>query len=166
MRTLPAWLLSAATLTGLASTAAAAGVEPLRSERGGGRIELPQRFTITAAPGPFAALAPRAGLARHRGEAARPDDAGVAAWTEGSRRGAGRHQVIAAATALRDGVREPEPTRGTAALTVRQARSGPPAPARETVAGSSLADAAPPARERRAPPPPIDVRLQTNRLNE
>jgi hypothetical protein len=256
MRTLPARLLSAATLIGFASTAVAASTEPLRPERGADRvellaprpavpllagttavlqwaalpglaglpareeweaflsldggksytfritphldsdlkrtlwevprvpsadvrlllrfgderhetaIELPQRFTITAEPGPFLALAPRAALARHRGEAARPEDSGVAAWTEGSRRGAGRHQVVAAATALRDGVREPEPTRGPAALTVRQVRSGPPAPARETAAGSSLAGAAPAAPERRAPLPPIDVRLQTSRLNE
>ncbi|HYL06108.1 MAG TPA: hypothetical protein VE075_08700, partial [Thermoanaerobaculia bacterium] len=43
-------------------------------------IELPQRFTITAAPGPFLALAPRVAFARRRGEAARPEDAGVAAW--------------------------------------------------------------------------------------
>jgi len=129
-------------------------------------IELPQRFTITAAPGPFLALAPRAGLARGRGEAARPEDTGVAAWTEGSRRGAGRRQVVAADTALSDGVRPPDTARGPAALTVRPVKTGPPAPSREPVKSAPRGGGAPAARERQAPTPPIDVSLLTCRLNE
>jgi hypothetical protein len=132
-------------------------------------IELPQRFTITAAPGPLvAALAPRASLARRRGEAARPDDAGVVAWTEGSRRGAGQHQVVAGAAAgLREGLWQPEASRLPVALTVRPVRTGPPAPAHEPAGSLPRDSAGPVAQVRQAPlPPPIDARLQTSRQNE
>ncbi|MBV8201688.1 MAG: hypothetical protein JOZ15_13785 [Acidobacteria bacterium] len=133
-------------------------------------IELPQRFTIAAAPGPLLApllaIEPRASLARHPGEAARPEDAGVVAWTAGSRRGTGRHQVVVAAAAVREGLRQPGPGRQAVALSVRPVESGPPAPARETAASPPCGAAVAPARARQAPLPPIDARLQTSRLNE
>jgi hypothetical protein len=57
--------------------------------------ELPQRFSITAAPEPvFAAVPVR--LAHGRGEAALPGQAGVVAWVEGTRRGGGARHVEAA----------------------------------------------------------------------
>jgi hypothetical protein len=131
-------------------------------------IELPQRFTITAAPGPLLALGPRASLARRRGEAARPEDAGVVAWTEGSRRGAGQRQVVAAAAAgLREGLQPPEAARHPVALTVRPVKTGQPAAARKPAGSPPRGSAAPAAQARQAPPPPpIDTRLQTSRLNE
>jgi hypothetical protein len=90
----------------------------------------------------------------------------VVAWTEGSRRGTGRHQVAAAAAAVRESLSPPGPGREAVALTVRPTKSSPPAPARETAARLARGAAAAPARARQAPPPPIDARLQTSRLNE
>ena len=131
-------------------------------------IELPQRFTIAATPAPLLGLVRRAGLAPHEGEAARPGDRGVVAWTEGSRRGAGQRQVVAVGdAALRDGLRQPEPAREAVARTVRPARTSPPAPTRGAVHSHPRARAAAaPDRARQDPPPPIDTILQTSRLNE
>jgi len=131
-------------------------------------IELPQRFTIAATPDPLLGLMRRAALALRRGEAARPGDRGVVAWTEGSRRGAGQRQVVAAGdAALRDGLRQPEPAHEPVALTVRSARTGPPAPTRGAAHSPPRGGAAAaPAQARQDPPPPIDTILQTSRLNE
>lgn len=146
-------------------------------------IELPQRFTIVAAPAASASLpdplnllnllnlqsqAPHMVLAPGRGEAARPGDQGVASWVEGSRRGAGRRQVVAAAAdvALRDALRQPDPAQLAVALTVRPAETRPPAIVRGAGGGPPWAIAKAPAPSRPIPPPPIDTMLQTSRLNE
>ncbi len=129
-------------------------------------VELPQRFTITAAPGPFLALVPRPALARRLGEPARPADAGVAAWAEGSRRGAGRRQVVAAAAEMDVVVRQPDTAGAPAALAVRPVENGPPAPARNAAAGEPGRGTVQAPRERPVAPASIDVRLKTCRLNE
>ena len=138
------------------------------NERRETAIELPQRFTIAAAPTPLVGLLPRAALAPRRGEAARPGDPGVVAWTEGSRRGLRQRQVVAAGdAALRDGLRQPEPAGAPVALNVRPAKTGPPAPARGAAHDPAPGGAvAAPSRSRQDPPPPIDTILQTSRLNE
>jgi hypothetical protein len=129
-------------------------------------IELPQRFTISAAPGPLLALGPRASLSRRRGEAARPEDAGVVAWTEGSRRGTGQHQVVVAAAAVSEGLQQPGPSREAVAVPVRPVKTSPPALARDLAASPPRSATAAQSQEHRAPLPPIDARLQTSRLNE
>jgi hypothetical protein len=132
-------------------------------------IELPQRFTIVATPAPIlGSLLPRATLAPRRGEAARPGDRGVVAWTEGSRRGLRQRRMVAAGdAAFHDGLRQPEPGRVPVALTVRPAKTGPPAPVRGAAHDPAPGGgAAAPVRSRQHPPPPIDTILQTSRLNE
>lgn len=56
-------------------------------------FELPERFAISGTASLFEDL--NASLAPAPGEPARPGDAGVVAWVEGSRRGGGLRQVIA-----------------------------------------------------------------------
>jgi hypothetical protein len=58
-------------------------------------FELPERFTIAAAPGllPDALDLPR--TVWRRGEPARPGEAGVLVWVEGSRRGGALREVVA-----------------------------------------------------------------------
>jgi hypothetical protein len=132
-------------------------------------IELPQRFTIAATPAPIlGSLLPRAAPAPRRGEAARPGDQGVVAWTEGSRRGLRERRMVAGGdAALHGGLRLPEPGRVAVALTVRPAKGGPPAPARGAAHDPApRGAAAAPVRPRQDPPPPIDTILQTSRLNE
>ncbi|HXO40350.1 MAG TPA: hypothetical protein VN999_02805 [Thermoanaerobaculia bacterium] len=132
-------------------------------------IELPQRFTIAATPAPIlGSLLPPAALAPRRGEAARPGDQGVVAWTDGSRRGLRQRRMVAASdAALHGGLRQPEPGRVPVALTVRPAKTGPPAPARAAAHDPAPRGAAvAPVRSRQDPPPPIDTILQTSRLNE
>lgn len=138
------------------------------NERRETAIELPQRFTIAATPAPILGLLPRAALALRRGEAARPGDRGVVAWTEGSRRGLRQRQMVAAGdAALHDGLRQPQPGRVPVALNVRPAKTGLPAPARRAAHDPAPgAAAAAPVRTRQDPPPPIDTILQTSRLNE
>jgi len=126
-------------------------------------VELPQRFAIAAMP---VVVGAPAALAARRGEAARPGDPGVVAWTEGSRRGAGRRQVVVVPAGLREGLRQPEPARGIVALTVRPAKAGPPAPARGGTEIPRRAAGAAPALARLALLPQLDRRLQTSRLNE
>jgi hypothetical protein len=57
-------------------------------------VELPERFAIVASSSGLPALIARPAFAR--GEPARPGHAGVVAWVEGSRRGGGLRQVVAA----------------------------------------------------------------------
>ena len=132
-------------------------------------VELPQRFTIAATPDPIpGSLLPRTALAPRRGEAARPGDQGVVAWTEGSRRGLRQRRMVAAGdAALHGGLRQPEPGPMPVALTARPAKTGPPAPARGAAHDPApRGAAAAPVRSRQDPPPPIDPILQTSRLNE
>ena len=60
-------------------------------------FELPERFAISGTASLFEALT--ASPASAPGEPARPGDAGVVFWAEGSRRGGGLHQVVAKDTA-------------------------------------------------------------------
>jgi hypothetical protein len=57
-------------------------------------VELPQRFAITGTVSPFEPGT--VSLAATPGEPARPGDAGVVAWVEGSRRGGALRQKVAA----------------------------------------------------------------------
>jgi hypothetical protein len=57
-------------------------------------FELPERFAITGTVSPFESGT--ISLAASPGEPARPGDAGVVAWVEGSRRGGALRQVVAA----------------------------------------------------------------------
>jgi len=57
-------------------------------------FELPELFTITGTVSPFAAGT--ANLSATPGEPARPGDAGVVAWVDGSRRGSALRQMVAA----------------------------------------------------------------------
>ncbi len=59
-------------------------------------FELPARFAIAAAPGLPATALLLSRQAFALGEPARPGSAGVVAWVEGSRRGGGLRQVVAA----------------------------------------------------------------------
>jgi hypothetical protein len=61
-------------------------------------VELPQRFSIAPSftPGTLERFLAFAGVAPSRGEAALPGGPGVVAWVEGSRRGGGLRQRIAA----------------------------------------------------------------------
>jgi hypothetical protein len=126
-------------------------------------VALPQRFTIVAAP---FAVARRAAVAAGPGEAARPRDAGVVAWTEGSRRGTGERQVVVVQRELFEGWHRAAPGHGAVAVAVRRSRPGPPAPRARAAAhpdgDGGIASAAP----RRAPLPPVDRMLQTSRRNE
>lgn len=56
-------------------------------------VELPERFAINGTASPFAAGT--INLSATPGEPARPGDAGVVAWVEGSRRGGALRQVVA-----------------------------------------------------------------------
>lgn len=126
-------------------------------------VALPQRFTIVAAP---IAVTRGAALAAGPGEAARPRDAGVVAWTEGSRRGTGERQVVVEERELREGWRRSAPGRGPLAVGVRRSRPSPPAPRARAAAGPDGAGCIAAAAARRAPLPPIDRMLQTSRRNE
>ena len=126
-------------------------------------VALPQRFTIVAAP---IAVTRRAALAAGPGEAARPRDAGVAAWTEGSRRGTGERQVAVEQRELREGWRRSAPGRGPVAVAARRSRSSPPAPRARAAALPDGAGCIAAAAARRPPLPPVDRRLQTSRRNE
>jgi hypothetical protein len=75
-------------------------------ERREHELVAPQRFSIAGPPAPLdlEPVAPR----RLPGEAARPGEAGVVVWVEGTRRGEGLRRVAVAASGLRPAVAPPE----------------------------------------------------------
>ncbi len=64
-------------------------------ERREAAFELPERFTIAAAPGLLPGAFDLARTVWRRGEPARPGEAGVLVWVEGSRRGGAMREVVA-----------------------------------------------------------------------
>jgi len=134
-------------------------------------VELPQRFVIRAprVPAPLgdATFAVAQSSARLAGESAVPGQRGVIAWVEGSRRGAGLHQVVGlAAEQLAPSQALPDSPRST------DLEGGEEAPLdREAVCTATSEE--PPAARRRAeagalapPRPCADLLLLTHRRNE
>jgi hypothetical protein len=127
-------------------------------------LELPQRFSITGAPGPEPLFA-LANLAASPGEPALPGSPGVVAWVEGSRRGGGLRRMVAPERlGLQGTVGPPERQPQVAVLGPQEAS---PAPAPQGGGGPS-----PAARRAAAPQPPreprraVDILLLTRRQNE
>jgi hypothetical protein len=88
-------------------------------------VELPERFAIAASPA--LRTLPLAQPAFTPGEPALPGHAGVVAWVEGSRRGGGLRQVVAAeAPALRSRLDPPQTHGETAVLASEPAPSESP----------------------------------------
>jgi hypothetical protein len=92
-------------------------------------FELPERFTIAAAPGllPSALDLPR--TVWRRGEPARPGEAGVLVWVEGSRRGGALREVVAEepARVTDSGVEPAQGRPAPAVVTSEEPPSGAPA---------------------------------------
>jgi hypothetical protein len=111
-------------------------------------VELPERFAIAAAPGLLPVLdrtLPLAQPAYVAGEPALPGHAGVVAWVEGSRRGGGLRQVVAAeAPSLRSRLAPPE-AHGEAAVLAAE-----PTPPQSPGSVPETGDSAPPAGRRSA----------------
>jgi hypothetical protein len=129
-------------------------------------IELPQRFAITGTVSPFEPGT--ASLTATPGEPARPGDAGVVAWVEGSRRGGGLRQWVAADTAgLASGQSVAPDETWQLALETEDSIPGPLRP----LAGSKARftpprPAAPRSFALTAWPAPIPILLLTQRQNE
>jgi hypothetical protein len=135
-------------------------------------VELPERFAIVASPAAVSPAMERAlPLARSAfaaGEPALPGQAGVVAWMEGSRRGGGLHQVVAAEPlSLRSRLAPPETHYEAAVLAAEPTPPEPPGSVPETGA------AAPPTSRRAAlsragtgPALFLDILLLIQRQNE
>jgi hypothetical protein len=134
-------------------------------------VELPERFAIAASPGLLPAVGRTLPLARSAfapGEPALPGHAGVVAWVEGSRRGGGLRQVVAAeAPGLRSRLAPPE-THGEAAVLASE-----PTPHESLSSVPEAGAAAPPASRRAAlsragtgPALFLDILLLIQRQNE
>lgn len=131
-------------------------------------VELPQRFSIEPSPALTRAFE-LAAVAAGPGEPARPGAAGVVAWVEGSRRGGGWRQVVAAQRpCFRPQVSLPASHHEEAVLDAGETEVHPPQPLSE-----SHGQAAPPTlrgspfrQARTAPLPAADILLLTQRQNE
>jgi hypothetical protein len=102
-------------------------------------FELPARFAIAAAPGLPALATPflLAHQAFTAGEPARLGSAGVVAWVEGSRRGGGLRQVVAAQpSSLRDRLDPPQTHAEAAVFT---SAPSPPQPSGPLPGGGNVA---------------------------
>ena len=127
-------------------------------------LELPQRFSITAAPG-LEPIFPLAGLAATPGEPALPGRPGVVAWVEGSRRGGALRQMVAPERPGIQGTVSPPERRPQVAVLGSQ--PAPAAPAPQSIGGPSLAGRrTPDPRPPREPRPAVDILLLTHRQNE
>lgn len=137
-------------------------------------VLMPQRFTIVApASGlvsSWTSLSLFARRAPGAGESARPGEPGVVAWVEGSRRGEGLRQMVAAPPPDSTRARRELPEwRGASAEAAAERLPGERlalvagkdgAPASPFGRGAALASAG------TAPAPPRDLLLQTQRQNE
>ena len=134
-------------------------------------VELPERFAIAASPGALPALGTSFPLARSAfapGEPALPGHAGVVAWVEGSRRGGGLRQVVAAETPSLQSRLAPPETHGEAAMLAAE-----PMPPESLGSVPETGAAAPPAGRRAAlsragtgPALFLDILLLIQRQNE
>ena len=130
-------------------------------------VELPHRFSIVPSPA-MATGFTLASVAPDRGEPALPGQDGVVAWVEGSRRGGGLRQVVAAERPrLQARLSLPETHSEAAVLKTEEAPLQIPQPVR-----GSAADAPPPNRGSpltkpgEAPAQPSDILLLIQRQNE
>lgn len=127
-------------------------------------LELPQRFSITSAPG-LEPIFPLAHPAATPGEPALPGGAGVVAWVEGSRRGGAWRQMVAPERPAIQGIVSPPERQPQVAVLGSQAASAAPAP--QSSGGPSLVGCrTPDPRPPRGPRPSIDILLLTRRQNE
>jgi hypothetical protein len=128
-------------------------------------LELPQRFSITGAPGAEWAFA-LAGAAMAPGEPALPGHAGVVAWVEGTRRSGSLRQVVAPERpAIRDRFSPPESLPNVAVLDSPEA---PPSPVvrRSTLEAASSGRRAFLPALAQTPRLAFDILLLTQRQNE
>jgi hypothetical protein len=130
-------------------------------------VALPHRFSIVTSPAGAMGFT-LASVSPERGEAALPGQDGVVAWVEGSRRGGGLRQKVAAERPRLQGRFSLPETRSEAAvLTTEEAPLQIPQPVR-----GSAAEAPPPNRGSpltkpgEAPAQPSDILLLTQRQNE
>src|SRR6185295_14015406 len=129
-------------------------------------LELPQRFSIAAAPGAEGAFT-FASVAATAGEPALPGHAGVVAWVEGSRRGGSLRQVMAPEQPFLQGIFRPPDSYPEAAILGSEAPVHPPEPVRRSAVGATLAAGRAPARDLRSTPLlSFDILLLTQRQNE
>ena len=131
-------------------------------------VELPGRFAIAASPAPESAFT-FSRRAFSAGEPALPGHAGVVAWVEGSRRGAGLRQVVAEAPpSLRERLAPPETRGQPAVLVAGPASPQSPSPLPEDRAGAAPLDGRRTAltRSGTSPPRSSDILLLTQRQNE
>jgi hypothetical protein len=131
-------------------------------------VELPGRFAIAASPALESAFT-FSRRAFSAGEPALPGHAGVVAWVEGSRRGAGLRQVAAEAPpSLRERLAPPENRGQPAVLVAGPASPQSPSPFPEDRAGTAPLDGRRTAlaRSGTSPPRSSDILLLTQRQNE
>jgi len=129
-------------------------------------VELPQRFAIVPSPILTRPL-PLTGQAPLRGEPARPGEAGVAVWVEGTRRGGALRQRSTAVPAGLHGRLEPVSAVSEPAVLAGQAPLPVPKPAREGAdLPQGLSRRTTPAAPGAAPLPASDILLLTQRQNE
>jgi hypothetical protein len=133
-------------------------------------VELPERFAIAASPGLLPALGKTLPLARSAfapGEPALPGHAGVVAWVEGSRRGGGLRQVVAAeAPGLRSRFAPPETHGEAAVLASEPTPPESPGSVPETAAAPPAGRGAALSRAGTGPPLFHDILLLIQRRNE
>lgn len=130
-------------------------------------VELPHRFSIV--PSPVAAAGfTLASVAPDRGEPALPGQSGVVAWVEGSRRGGGlRQRVAAERPRLQARLSLPETRSEAAVLTTEAAPLQVPQPVRGSAADAPPANRGSPlAKPGETPAPPSDILLLIQRQNE
>jgi hypothetical protein len=129
-------------------------------------LELPQRFTIAAAPG-MERMFTLASIAAVPGEPALPGHPGVVAWVEGSRRGGSLRQVVAPERpSLRPAFSPPEGHPEAVELSSEEAPVRSPRPAAGTAGGPPPTGfGAPLARPGQASALAFDILLLTQRRN-
>ncbi len=129
-------------------------------------FELPERFAIAGTLSVFEAGT--TSRAPAPGEPARPGDAGVVAWVEGSRHGGALRQVVAADAAGLAGSQSMAPDPAWRLALASVSRSPEPEPLLETgrLGQTDLDQAASATSPRAVRPAPIPILLLTRRQNE
>jgi hypothetical protein len=130
-------------------------------------VELPHRFSIVPSPAGATGFT-LASVAPERGEPALPGQDGVVAWVEGSRRGGGLRQMVAAERPrLQARLSLPETRSEAAVLTTEEAPLQAPQPVRGNAADAPPANRGSPlTKPGETPAPPSDILLLIQRQNE
>ncbi len=130
-------------------------------------VELPHRFSIVPSPAGATGFT-LASVAPERGEPALPGQDGVVAWVEGSRRGGGlRQRVAAERPRLQARLSLPETRSEAAVLTTEEAPLQVPQPVRGSAADAPPANRGSPlTKPGETPAPPSDILLLIQRQNE